>query len=150
MRVYEQSPGRLLLSGSATLLVLSLLFGLVMLSGAFAQSPVVTQPYTAVLTTNASGTIAVTNTFQEVFVAVNQAATPGTPQANRRRNGCTVQNTGTNPMYVFWGPIANATLANSVKLTAGQAATCNNQGLTLQEQVSITGTATETFYAAQQ
>lgn len=109
-----------------------------------AQSPVVTQPYTAqgqLATTNASSTIAVTNTFQSVFAA-------STVQIGRV--ACTVQNTGTNAMYVFFGPIADATTAKSVKLAAGQALTCNVSGVTLRDQVSITGTATETFYAAQQ
>lgn len=115
-----------------------------------AQQAVLTQPYTGVVTTNASSTVAVTNTFQSVFVGVGQAATATTPQANQRRNACTIQNTGTNPMYVYFGALADATIAKSIKLTAGNAATCNNNGITVQEQVSITGTATETFYAAQQ
>lgn len=106
-----------------------------------AQSPVVTQPYVDVITTNSSSTVAVTNTFQSIFAA---------PTGNQKRAACTVQNTGTNSMYVFFGAIADATTAKSIKLAAGNAVTCNNSGVTLQEQVSITGTATETFYAAQQ
>lgn len=108
---------------------------------AFAQgNPVVTSPYAANSITNSSSTIAVTNTFQSIWVAsIDRTG----------RVACTVQNTGTNPMYVFFGPIADATIAKSVKLTAGQAATCNNGPVVLRQQVSITGTATETFYAAQ-
>ena len=70
--------------------------------------------------------------------------------ASRGRVACTVINQGTNPMYVFAGPIASATIAKSVKLTAGQAFYCNIGQVVLKDQISITGTATETFYAAAQ
>lgn len=103
-----------------------------------AQSAVVTQPY-ARTTTNNSGTIAVTNTFQSIW-----AATAG-------RAGCTVQNnSATNAMYVYFGPIASATTATSVKLAAGQALTCSVNGIILTDQVSITGTSGDAFYAARQ
>lgn len=95
--------------------------------------------------TNVSSTIAVTNTFQSVIPAPSAAFPP-----TNSRVACTVQNTGTNPMYVFFGPIASATIAKSVVLTTGQAVTCNNDLVSLQDQVSITGTATETFFAAYQ
>jgi len=111
-----------------------------MLSYGWAQSPVITQPY-SVQTTNASGTIAATNTFQSIW----------TQSSNTRgRAGCTVQNNGTNSMYVYFGPIASATTGASVKLAAGQSVSCNNGGITLKDQVSITGTSGEAFYAAQQ
>lgn len=111
---------------------------------ALAQTPVITQPYTGngrLVTTNASSSIAVTNTFQSVFDQSDVLI---------GRVGCTVQNTGTNSMYVFFGPIAGATIAKSVKIAAGQSVGCNVGGVTLRDQISITGTATETFYAAQQ
>lgn len=121
-----------------------ILAGVVFTRGAKAQNPVVTMPYTAqgqLSTTNSSGSVAVTNTFQSIFAASTVVT---------GRVACTVQNTGTNAMYVFFGPIASATTATSVKLTAGQSVNCNVGGVTLRDQVSITGTATETFYAAQQ
>lgn len=118
-----------------------LLWALLLPTIALAQNPVITQPYPVNAIVNASSTIAVTNTFQSVFAA---------DTAKTGRVACTVQNTGTNPMYVFFGALASATIATSVKLTAGQAVTCNNNPVILKMQVSITGTATETFYAAAQ
>lgn len=106
----------------------------------YAQSPVITQPY-GVTSVNYSSTIAITNIFQSVWAANT---------TTRGRAGCTVQNTGTNTMYVYFGAIADATTAKSTKLSAGQSVRCNNSGITLQDQVSITGTSGETFYAAQQ
>lgn len=90
--------------------------------------------------TNVSSTIAVTNTFQSIVVA----------NTNFNRTGCSVQNNGSNAMYVFFGPIASATLAKSVKLAVGQSVNCNSAPVTLNDQVSITGTATEAYFAAYQ
>ena len=106
----------------------------------FAQNPVVTQPYQAV-STNASSTIAVTNTFQSIFTA---------SVVRTGRVSCTVQNNGTNTMWVFYGPIANATKGASVTLIAGQSTNCNIGGIVLKDQVSITGTSGDAFFAAQQ
>lgn len=111
-----------------------------------AQQPVITLPYTGGLTSNMSSTVAVTNTFQSVFAAPDLTK-------NQKRSACTIQNntaTGANAMYVFFGPIANATTANSVKLSQGQPVNCNVGGITLQDQVSITGTSGDAYYAAQQ
>lgn len=85
------------------------------------------------------GTIAVTNTFQQVF------------PRNDVRRGCTVQNTGANKMYVFFGPIASATLANSFQLAAGQSLNCSlPNSAVIRSQTSITGTSADTFVASQQ
>ena len=86
-------------------------------------------------TSNLSSTIAVTNTFQSIQTL------------NSARSGCLVQNNGTNSMWVFFGPIASATKAKSVVLAAGQAVSCNAPGLLVVDEVSITGTSTEAFYA---
>lgn len=114
-------------------------FSRVLLVGALALAPAIglaqIKPISSV---NVSGTIAVTNTYQSVIAR------------NTSRSGCTVQNTGTNTMYVFFGPLADATAAKSVKLAAGQAVSCNNGPVTLTDEVSITGTATEAFFAAHQ
>lgn len=101
---------------------------------AFAQAPL------GATSTNVSSTIAVTNTFQSVITA----------NTNFNRTGCTLQNNGSNTMYVFFGPIASATLAKSVKLAVGQSVNCNSAPVTLNDQVSITGTATEAYFAAYQ
>jgi hypothetical protein len=103
---------------------------------AFAQQPVFTLP-TARITTNSSGTVAVTNTFQEIW------------PIRTGRIDCSVQNNSTtNVMYVFIGPIASATLAKSVKLAAGQALTCSIGGTVPTDAVNITGTSGDAFYAA--
>lgn len=109
---------------------------------AFAQEKVFTLPSPLTAVDNESSSIAVTNTFQQVFPA--STATNG-------RTGCTIQNTGTtNPMYVFFGTTAAATIAKSVKIIVGQPVTCDNNNTVLKTAVQITGTATETYYASQQ
>ncbi len=86
---------------------------------------------------NLSSTIAVTNTFQSIQVAT-------------KRHSCTVQNNGAATMWVFFGPIASATKAKSVVLTTGQSVRCSTPGTTLTDQISITGTSTQEFFAAVQ
>lgn len=111
-----------------------------------AQNPVVTQPAQTV-SQNSSSTITTTNTFQSVFAAVT---------SSRGRSSCLIQNNGSHVMYVFFGPIANATTAASVALNpgtanvAGDAVSCVSGGIVLTDQVSITGTSGDAFYAAQQ
>jgi hypothetical protein len=117
---------------------------------AAAQAPVLTMPF-GTQTTNSSSTIAVTNTFQSIWTPPpGVAGTPGVATNAQGRSACTVQNNGINTMYVFFGPIASATLAKSIKLAAGQFVQCNVGGAVLQDQVSITGTSGDAFYAAQQ
>lgn len=89
--------------------------------------------------TNLSGTISVTNTFQSI-----QASTP-------TRNGCLIQNQSTtDTMWVFFGAIGSATKATSFELdsTHGLAISCAVGGIgVLTDQVSITGTSTDGFTA---
>jgi hypothetical protein len=124
-------------------IVLGVALGFVLAAPALAQQPVLTNPSSA-STLNASGTIAVTNTFQSVFAA---AAPLGS------RQGCLVQNTGTHTMNVYFGPVANATLTNSFQIvpigsSGPNSISCSTgAGGVVQDQVSITGTATETFTA---
>jgi hypothetical protein len=122
------------------------LLGMLLYSGPlFAQQAVQVVPL-QVTTTVVSGTISVTNTFQSIF-ANTQTSNPGA----RGRTSCTVQNNGTHTMFVFFGPIANATLTNSFQVGPGAAILCSlANGSTLQDQVSITGTATDAFVASQQ
>ena len=107
---------------------------------AIAQTVVKTQPL-AVNSSNSSSTIAVTNTFQSIW---SQSTT------QRGRAGCTIVNYGTNTMWVYFGAIANATKANSIQLAANQPVYCQVFGTVLQDQVSITGTSGDAFFAAQQ
>jgi hypothetical protein len=106
-----------------------------------AQTPVVTQPYGA-NSNNQSSTITVTNTFQQVFPAST---------GNTGRSSCTIQNnSASNNMFVYFGPIANATTGASVTIVPGQAVYCSNGTVVLKDQVSITGTSGDAFFAAQQ
>lgn len=86
--------------------------------------------------TNLSGTISVTNTFQSI-----QVATAG-------RNGCNIQSTGTHTQWVFFGAIGGATEAKGFQLSAGQTISCAVGGIgVLTDQISITGTSGDTFVA---
>lgn len=118
----------------ATLALLSAHF---FIPDADAQTPVVTQPVPRISNNN-SGSVSVTNTFQSIWVA------------NVNRLSCTIQNNGTHNMYVFFGPIANATLTNSVILLPTLPLNCQIFGVILSDQVSITGTSGDAFFAAQQ
>ena len=121
---------------------LLILVSLLMATPAWAQSPVFTLPYD-VNSVNASSTVTSTNTFQSIFAAV------AIPQ---RRASCTIQNNSVagRTMFVFFGPIASATTPSAVQLSAGQSVTCSVNGSGLQDQVSITGTSGDQFFAAQQ
>lgn len=98
-----------------------------------------------VTSTNVSGTIAVTNTFQSVIAA------------NTNTKGCLIQNNGSNTMWVYFGTIGTATKAKSFTLRppgtgiqGGSISCATGGGSILTDQVSITGTATEAFTAASQ
>lgn len=111
---------------------LSLALGLV--GAAFAQ-PALQSTQSPVPTLNLSSTIGSTGVFQSI-----QAANPA-------RRGCLIQNTSSNSQYLFFGPIASATTAKSILLAAGAGMPCNTAGIVTTDQISITGTATDTFYA---
>lgn len=106
---------------------------------AYAQNPVVTQPYQATIS-NSSLSIAVTNTFQSVWAA-NTARTG--------RVDCIIQNNGAASMYIYFGPIANATTPNSYTLAAAGVFRCANSGVVSKDQISITGTAGQRYFAIQ-
>lgn len=111
------------------------------ISNGFAQQPVITKAY-PVTSSNSSSTIAVTNTFQSIWIA--DTSTTG-------RSSCAIQNKGTaDPMYVYFGAIAGATIGKSIKLTTNAVLNCSVFGAILKDQVSITGTSGDAFYAAQQ
>jgi len=86
-------------------------------------------------TLNLSSTIAGTGTFQVI-----QAANLG-------RRGCLIQNTSSNNQYLFFGPLASATQAKSILLAPGAGMPCNTAGVITTDEIAITGTATDTFYA---
>lgn len=110
-------------------------------TNAYAQTPVVTQPYTASISA-ASKTIGSTNVFQSILSASTQ--TTG-------RVDCIVQNkAASNSMSLFFGPIANATTPNSLSLAAGAIFRCANSGVVIKDQISITGTSGDAFFALQE
>ena len=104
---------------------------------ALLSSPVFADPPATTSSTNLSGSIAVTNTFQSIQAQKNN------------RLGCTVQNLGANAMYVYFGSIAGAATTASAKLNAGQSVNCTLAGINyvLRDQVSITGTSGDAFFA---
>jgi hypothetical protein len=93
---------------------------------------------------NLSGSVASTGTFQSV-----QAK-------NLSRNGCAIENQSTNnssdTMWVYFDPTNStncsaATKAGSATLIPGQSANCNIGTIVLSDQVCITGTSGDTFFA---
>lgn len=113
--------------------LLFLFIALIFATPAAAQTIVLPSPLQS---GNVSSTIAVTNTFQSL-----QAQTTV-------RKGCLIENNGTHLMYVFWGPVASATTSNSFILAAGLSVSCAVGGTsTLTDQVSITGTSGDAFFA---
>lgn len=85
---------------------------------------------------DASGTIAVTNTFQSLFAAL------------QNRKSCTIQNNGTNKMYIGVG--SSPTLTNSFQVPAGATFVCATMGVTVNDAIAITGTAGDAFVAKRQ
>ena len=85
--------------------------------------------------TNYSDTIAVSNTFQTLWTA------------SPNRHGCTIQNTSADSQWVYPDVAANATKAGAILLAAGQSLNCSQGLWSLSNAWSITGTATDTFYA---
>lgn len=87
---------------------------------------------------NASGTITAGGTYQQVFAA------------NPTRTGCQIQNNSATTMWVYVGPIANATNAKSMLLVAAQSTfNCTNGFGVQTDQISIDGTTAGVFYANQ-
>jgi len=58
---------------------------------------------------------------------------------NSTRNGCTIQNTGTDIEYVYFGTNASATTSNSIQLAAGQTISCTSGEIVLLDNVSMQG-----------
>jgi hypothetical protein len=113
------------------LLVLSLAVFLFSMNAVWAQS--IPKP-----SINLSGTIATTNTFQQI------------QGQNGGRNGCTVQNiTTSDNQWVYFGACASATKASSVLLAPGQSVSCSLPGsdIVLSDTVCITGTGADSFFA---
>lgn len=102
---------------------------------AFNYQPVQTYPGVRLTVDNQSSTIAVTNTFQQIWAL------------NDNRVDCMIQNNGTNNMWVFPGGTGSATKGAAAILAAGQAYYCSFNGVVYQGAISITGTAADAYYA---
>lgn len=93
--------------------------------------------FTAVTPTVATGTIAVTNTFQACLAA----------NANRRPGG-SITNNGAATMQVFFGATGDATADKAVDVAAGATLFLANvfgPNQVYTGAIAITGTATQTF-----
>jgi len=119
--------------------LLALLTGVILL---FSLSAVWAQTATPIGSTNYSGTIAVTSTFQSIQGQTNN------------RQGCSIQNNGSHPMYVYLGTAANATTALSFTLgpaangNGGQTFNCVVNGdAVIKDGIYITGTSGDAFTA---
>lgn len=131
-------------------LKLALILSLLALPALAQQNTVTTYP--APVTVQATGTsITATNTFQSVFSALgNQFG-----GSSAIRKGCFVQMTrGNGSMFVFFGPVANATTPTAVLLNSPSNIKLNCADISPvaipQDQISITGTAGDGFMAIQE
>lgn len=80
-----------------------------------------------------NGTVTLGGTFQSVLAS------------SALRKGCTLQDTGTHPMWVYFGANGSATTANSLIIQPGQTISCNSGSIVLTDNVSITGTTADTW-----
>ena len=103
-----------------------------------AQAQVVARPKSNDPTPSSTITTGVGGAFQSVLAA------------NPNRFGCAVQNNSAHTIYVFFGVLASATTGKSAVLTPGATAYCNVGPVVLIDQVSVSGTSGDAFYASQQ
>ena len=132
-------------------IVIAALLALALAQEAKAQEVIYTNPVPATtLGGDASGTIAVTGTFQRVWGAAAGTYAPVVGSAGSRR-GCSIENNGTHAMYVNEAtPVASATTSNTWIVTAnGGLFNCNFGGVVLTGEIDITGTVGDAFVAKQ-
>ncbi len=109
-------------------------------AAAWGQQVIQTSPL-GVTSSDYSGTIASTNTFQSVFAASS---------GSRGRLGCNVTNNGAATMFIYLGALADATTPKSIQLAAGATYNCTTGTIVVTDQLSITGTSGQPFAAKQQ
>jgi hypothetical protein len=107
---------------------------LLILAAILAALPALAGPFAPSAPSDASGTIAVTSTYQQVWAF----------DANRL--GCTIQNNGSNAMTVRVGGSTGSVWS----LPVGQTFYCHWQGTVITSKIEITGTAADAFAAAAQ
>lgn len=113
------------------------LFLLLFITPAFAQQTVITKPFGVTTSLPATNTITSTDVFQTVFPAGN-------------RSSCTIQNKGSNSMWVCFTSRSSCTKANSIKLSTEKSVGCIAGSVVLKDEVSVLGTSGDEFYAASQ
>lgn len=96
------------------------------------------------------GIIGFNGVFQHVFAAPNPALIDKQGNvAPEVRSACSIQNNGSHPMWVFFGPITSANPTAAVTVMPGKSLTCDALGPTSQTQISIAGTMGDAFSATQ-
>jgi len=66
--------------------------------------------------------------------------------SNSTRNGCTIQNTGTDIEYVYFGILASATTSNSFQLSPGQTISCTSGEIVLTDGIGMKGNSGTASY----
>jgi hypothetical protein len=100
-------------------------------------SPWVTAPATAT-TTIVGSTIAASGVFQTALAA------------SATRLGCTLQNQGASPMYVFPGALGSATEAASFIVAPGGSISCNVSGVVITDAINVTGMVGDAYVISNQ
>lgn len=123
-------------------ILLSLIALALCVSYANAQSPVYTKTFQSGVISPASASITTTNTFQNLF--------PSSVNITSGREDCIIQNQGLNRMLINFALAPTATISTSMVLAAGATFRCANSGIVIKDAISITGTAGDPFFAAQE
>lgn len=113
----------------------SLIFRVLLCATALFATPSLAQQAgvgTPTQSTDLHATVTTGGTFQSILAF------------NQNRRGCFVQNpnSATEDLFVYFGPIANATTAGSVDLAKGAAVNCTFGTMVSTDQVSVTATTT--------
>lgn len=106
-----------------------------------------------VITTMSSGTLAATNTYQLVLTGNCPAGNSGDAGCvgTIQRNGCTIQNIGSNAMFVHPGPVAGANVTRDFQLSVGSTFNCQIvNGKVISDPIYIAGTMGDGFAAGSQ
>lgn len=106
------------------------------------QLPVLTQPLPR-LSTDASSTIAVTNTFQTLWGQQNGPPNSGT---GALRAACSIQNNGANNMWVYAGA-ATPVKTSAIVVAPGAIYQCGSNEVVGTSLIAITGTSGDAFTA---
>lgn len=124
--------------------LISLVLILASVSFSLAQNNAVFTAPTPIIISPIAKTIVSSSAFQLLF-----AAPPSTPTSQTGRQECLIQNLSVRDMFIFFDVPTNAITSNSFKLAAGLTFRCSSGGTVIRNAISIGGTATDQFFAAQ-